>query len=529
MAAAAHGANPQNLWNRLIRPHVHDAPEPDIHFLDVEFTKDIPDKTHVNLRLPTPRLIQHLGAGNWESAIASKGSFRANRNGWYVFVTKINNRGANNIMIGVTSATTHPQATARYISQTENLPGSGVHLSEGHRHHSQTHSPNMLAEVVNQAKEVVTLVRIANDGASKTIQWIVDGFAGPIADLVVPDGSDTLTPVISIHDQNAEVEVVSPENLGKSLESPLLSINRAFRARAVEFPQDQILLSKESFDPNFPQKLEAKLRRNEEHATLFGLADTGKSSVFNALMCVCSGELLDTMPRAVGSSTVAGGQYSTTPLRERCSIYLAGATGDGWPVNQKGDLILTDTIGFKGDKYELKAYGMGQLRASEPYPRDDRDKQSEILARKVDPNKRVSCFLLFISAPQLINPGNDALDNIVKSVIDGAKNMFKIGDDVFEVPVITVITKCDDLDNSPTPLDLLRQRDSPKLKGVFEVCSKRFGMPESSIVALGWMDDTDHIDFTGSTSDPRTFVLRHLMLKIAGTGELFLRRIKDRE
>src|SRR3989338_1095795 len=187
------------------------------------------------------------------------------------------------------------------------------------------------------------------------------------------------------------------------------------------------------------------------------------------------------MPRSANrASTHGGGQWSTTYVRERCSMYFRNGK---WNRKTDGDIVFIDGIGFTGIKDELRAAALGLLRDREAFDREDgNNKNSELFTRSVDPKRRVSCIINCISAKQVVDKNPD-IDRSVKAILQFAKELFADNNsnkntcssngDMVEIPVVTVITQCDLFETEPEPIDLMLQDMSARLKPIYRLCRER--------------------------------------------------------
>lgn len=459
--------------------------------------------------------------GVWKAAIATDG-VPSHKDGDYAFPIKIPHADANaHIMSGWTPLSTFASnAGSNHPGQTTML-AAALDLHNGYRYGvSGGAATEYLSINIKNCKELINQLQIRNGGQSKTVRWVVDGKAGPWAECAAQLAGERIYPMVSLHTAADAVQVVSLDELTIRTGDAKEVIDAH---AAAANPHRKQLLSRAAFSHDFVSLLAKKLKGSVVHSVFVGLSDTGKSTVVNMITSILNGEKMG--GRSAGAGTLAGGQHSTHCFRESVSFHLAP---EEWDVEENGDLIYTDCVGTTGQEGELVAVGLGLLNMSETYPRDSSEasniKRSEILKRPPPPT-RPTCFVLFISCRHVVE-NDKSLDHVVTSIIEAAKSKFKVGESPFEIALKVVITKVDTYESCPTPEDLLLQRNSPALQPIFKKCSERFGVSEDDILALGFMNETDQIDFSAETECPQVIAVRELMLCVAQTAQITQKRLR---
>ena len=375
------------------------------------------------------------------------------------------------------------------------------------------------------------------------VRFCGDDFDGPEIPLTdLPVGATVAHIVACLSDEDAELEFVSPKSpdFGKQLNANKLNVvAKAFSERAqlkekYQVPTRRSNLLDAAFETHFPAAVSSRLDGHCANALITGPAKSAKSSLFNALFCLCNGSELDVMPRSTNETDKTAKTYR----REKCSTYL-----QKWDALRQGDVVLIDGVPYKGacDDDELLAAGQGLLADTEAFPIltgttmqakvAHRAAVELVMKRDADPTRHVCCIFNCIAAQQVMS-GDEKVIESFKSVIQKAKDLFTTGDknDPIEIAVFTVITRVDEYLGEEFELDhLVDQRKHEETKAIIKKGHECLGVAEHSITLVAELNKTNDIDFADTTTDPRALVLRHLLLRAAGAGELFARRFGEQE
>ena len=141
-------------------------------FLVPDFDKNVPNKIYQEIEVKSKNTLS-LKSREWTSVIASNG-FPSKKDGVYVYVTRIDESENGVLTLGFTDSATYdsmtdvfPDGTSLYCSGGFRFPGRIDYLPE---------------DITAEAKEIISILIISNDGAKKEVQWIVDGNEGPVHD-----------------------------------------------------------------------------------------------------------------------------------------------------------------------------------------------------------------------------------------------------------------------------------------------------------------------------------------------------------
>src|SRR3989338_676689 len=406
-------------------------------FRGPRFDDENPELTGPNLRVRSDRTIQFKGKSvGCRTALDVKGVQVAD-SGISVWAATINHPGENRqICIGVTCDATIIVADEGEEEPIECVPGRNLHgvslnLSTGKIEHNFSGNTEMeeyfSKDVAAAAQDVKVIVIRTAEGACE-LRFCAGSFIGRAIPFSIPAEAEAIYPSVSLRERGSQVTFVESEQLGEHLNPVIYGLavewekqkqeNKEFKTRA----RAGLGLYPEAVEGDFLEAAKTKLRQNVATALTTGPAGCGKSSLFNALFCLCNEEELDSTPRSANrASTHGGGQWSTTYVRERCSMYFRNGK---WNRKTDGDIVFIDGIGFTGIKDELRAAALGLLRDREAFDREDgNNKNSELFTREVNPKRRVSCIINCISAKQVVDKNPD-IDRSVKAILQFAKELF---------------------------------------------------------------------------------------------------------
>ena len=186
-------------------------------FLVPSFNKNIPDKINNNIDVVSEHmLINKTHDLSAHPAIATRG-FPANRDGTYVFVTYIEKiMNTPYIRIGFTS-------TAAHDSAKEGRPGygmNGICLNLNTRSlwggngvdDTQWQQKYLDRNIAKKAKEIISILKISNNGATKSVQFIVDGNEGPVHECArehFENGGNEIFLVVTLYHKDQKLEFIS--------------------------------------------------------------------------------------------------------------------------------------------------------------------------------------------------------------------------------------------------------------------------------------------------------------------------------
>src|SRR3989338_5152964 len=186
-------------------------------FIVPSFNKNIPNKINNEIDVVSEdALINKYWDGLSHPAIATQG-FPANRDGTYVYVTYIGEiTGQLDIDIGFTS-------TATYDSTNYGHPGDGMngicfYLNDGKLYggngvdDKDWNQKYLAGNITEQAKEIISILTISNNGEKKFVQFIVDGNEGPVHECEkkhFENGVNEIFPVVTLFSKDQKLEFIS--------------------------------------------------------------------------------------------------------------------------------------------------------------------------------------------------------------------------------------------------------------------------------------------------------------------------------
>src|SRR3989338_1629715 len=144
-------------------------------FLVPDFNKNIPNKINQNVEVKSKNILSIKEAPEYHSAIATNG-FPPKKDGVFVYVTRINNIGNGDVMVGFTDMATYDSTEEGFPG--EELSGTSFYCWGGKRYPG---GADYLPRNI-KAEEIISVLTISNNGAKKEVQWIVDGNEGPVRD-----------------------------------------------------------------------------------------------------------------------------------------------------------------------------------------------------------------------------------------------------------------------------------------------------------------------------------------------------------
>ena len=174
-------------------------------FLHPDFDKNIPNKVNHKIQVESKDTLTMSETWLVASAI-SRNSFPSNVDGVYVFATKIDNIGkTENLFFGFSDVAT-------FDSTKSSVPGSGMsgtcfRACDGLRWPGLV---SCLSENVKNAKEIISIFIISNNGKKKEVQWIVDGNESQVHNCTNDFKNRVeIFPCISFYEKDQQVQTIS--------------------------------------------------------------------------------------------------------------------------------------------------------------------------------------------------------------------------------------------------------------------------------------------------------------------------------
>src|SRR3989338_4193650 len=163
--------------------------------------------------------------------------------------------------------------------------------------------------IMSKAEHFLMVFIVREDKCA--VRFCGDDFDGPEIPLTdLPVGATVAHIVACLSDEDAELEFVSPKStdFGKQLNVNKLNVvAKAFSERAQLKEKYQVQTRRSNlldaaFNPHFPAPVSSRLDGHCANALITGPAKSGKSSLFNALFCLCNGSELDVVPRSTNET-----------------------------------------------------------------------------------------------------------------------------------------------------------------------------------------------------------------------------------
>lgn len=171
-----------------------------------DFDRVTANKINDRITVVSPHVLEIQKTQEYHSAIATSG-FPADRDGTYVFATKILAIGSGAMMIGFTDKSLFDAATYGFPGWN-GLTGTALGCYAGQVYPRRIEY--VAASGTRQAKEVVSILVISNNGSKKEVQWVVDGIMmGPVVDCGADFGKGPeIFPLVSFGSNNQKIECV---------------------------------------------------------------------------------------------------------------------------------------------------------------------------------------------------------------------------------------------------------------------------------------------------------------------------------
>lgn len=184
-------------------------------FLFPSFNKCEEGKVNNDIDVPSEHVLVKSANCNPVPAIASEG-FPSNRNGTYVFVTRVEKAGKTDI--GFTSTKTLDSRVTCAAPSCGGMCGSclftGGKLFGGAGDSSTEWSKVYFpSSITLKAKEIIAILTISENGRTKEIQFICDGNDGAAVELANTDfenenGGSQIFPTVSIYNKRQKLSMI---------------------------------------------------------------------------------------------------------------------------------------------------------------------------------------------------------------------------------------------------------------------------------------------------------------------------------
>jgi hypothetical protein len=167
------------------------------------FSPNTPNKIGKEIRVSGKNTLVRTGNG-WRAAIAD-GPIDAKVDGKRTFCVRVENAGSNSyMMIGVTPLETF-DSNAFPSFGSKDFTGCGLGLFNGNLYFPVSEDHKIDKEFCKNAKEIVIILTISNNGAKKYIRFLCDGNESKSTDVSEYLRGDRLFPALCMMEPNQRV------------------------------------------------------------------------------------------------------------------------------------------------------------------------------------------------------------------------------------------------------------------------------------------------------------------------------------
>ncbi len=178
------------------------------------FSKHMPNKISDFINVSEKNTLIMAGNGTFRVAIGNEPIF-ANMGGNNMFCFRVDHAGAgSNIMIGFTPMRTFDSTKEAFFGCKEGFTGCGLCLSDGNLHYPGSNGHKIIdKEISFNAKEIIVILTIGYNGATKGIRFLCDGKESKSTDVSEILKGDRISPAICLADKDQQVTEISFEEI----------------------------------------------------------------------------------------------------------------------------------------------------------------------------------------------------------------------------------------------------------------------------------------------------------------------------
>src|SRR3989338_2100903 len=181
-------------------------------FLVSDFDDKMPNKINNNVSVESKNSLSVTSAPLPLPAIATNG-FPLNKDGVYVYVTRIDNIGSGHLFVGFTDKATYDSTKSGAPGDEwagHGFSGTSLFCFYGKRYPGRVHYLDR--NITADSKEIISILTISNNGTKKEVQWIVDGNEGPVQDCMNDKkgfgNGDEIFPCLSLRSDDQQVTTI---------------------------------------------------------------------------------------------------------------------------------------------------------------------------------------------------------------------------------------------------------------------------------------------------------------------------------
>jgi hypothetical protein len=149
----------------------------------------------------------------WRAAIAFE-PIDAKVDGKKLFCVRVDHAGNSDMMIGFTPMETFDSNTMYAYFGNKGFTGCGILLNNGYLYYPDNNCHEIIyKEICKEAKEIIVILTISNNGAKKEIQFIVDGIESKSSDVSEYLKAYLLFPSICLYSRNQQITTISIDQM----------------------------------------------------------------------------------------------------------------------------------------------------------------------------------------------------------------------------------------------------------------------------------------------------------------------------
>jgi hypothetical protein len=180
-------------------------------FLLASFSKDTPNKVSNSLNLSGKNTVfkpSQSSFGDWRVAIAEK-PVDAKADGKKIFCVRVDNSGeCSDIQVGFTPQATFDSNEESYFGGI-GFDGGTLQLFNGNFFYPECQRFNIIdSEVSKNAKEIITILEVSDDGKKKEIRFLCDGNETRPFDVSEIFKGDFVYPAICMYSKDQQVTTI---------------------------------------------------------------------------------------------------------------------------------------------------------------------------------------------------------------------------------------------------------------------------------------------------------------------------------
>jgi hypothetical protein len=179
------------------------------------FSKDTPNKISDRVNVSGEKTLIKTQGLFWRAAIAEE-PIDAKVDGKKFFCVRVENPGPNSMMmIGFTPVETFDSRKEAWFGYN-GFTGAGIDLCTGDLYYPVNKRHNIIdGEISKEAKEIIVILTISNNGKKKEIRFLCDGKESKSSDVSEILNGDFLYPAISLFEKHQQITTIPIDQIEK--------------------------------------------------------------------------------------------------------------------------------------------------------------------------------------------------------------------------------------------------------------------------------------------------------------------------